>query len=89
MLSWIGAFGQKQKDRKQPNISINSVLMLNVIMFVQNNYDGNSCLKNEITKLKNGNGGSDFYVDEGLLNKMLSKFEEPSKDEINVWFESN
>ena len=46
-------------------------------------------MKNEITKLKNGNGGSDFYVDEGLLNKMLSKFEEPSKDEINVWFESN
>ena len=40
-------------------------------------------------KIKNGNGGSDFYVDEGLLNKMLSKFEEPSKDEINVWFESN
>ncbi len=40
-------------------------------------------------KIKNGNGGSDFYVDEGLLNKMLSKFEDPSKDEINVWFESN
>ena len=40
-------------------------------------------------KIKNGNGGSDFYVDEGLLNKMLSKFEEQSKDEINVWFESN
>lgn len=41
------------------------------------------------SKIKNGNGGSDFYVDEGLLNKMLSKFEDPSKDEMNVWFESN
>ncbi len=34
MLSWIRAFGQKQKDRKQPNISINSVLMLNGIMLI-------------------------------------------------------
>ena len=34
MLSGIGAFGQKQKDRKQPNISINSVLMLSGIILV-------------------------------------------------------
>ena len=45
-------------------------------------------MKNEITKLKNGNGGSDFYVDEGLLNKMLLKFEEPTRDEINVRIET-
>lgn len=36
-------------------------------------------------KAQNGKGGSDFYVDEGLLNKLLSEFEEPSKDEIHVW----
>jgi len=36
-------------------------------------------------KIKNGNGGSDFYVDEGLLNKMLLKFEEPTRKEIDVW----
>lgn len=41
------------------------------------------------TKNKNGNGGSAFYVDEGLLNKLLSKFETPSKDEIDVWFVNN
>lgn len=40
-------------------------------------------------KIQNGNGGYEFYVDEGLLNKMLSKFEEPKREEINVWFESN
>lgn len=39
-------------------------------------------------KVKNGNGGSDFYVDKGLLNKLLSKFEKPSKDEMDVWFEN-
>ncbi len=31
-----------------------------------------------------GNGGSDFYVDDGLLEKVLSKFEVPSGDEIDV-----
>lgn len=36
-------------------------------------------------KIQNGIGGSDFYVDEGLFNKMLSVFEEPLKNEIDVW----
>lgn len=39
-------------------------------------------------KIQSGNGGSDFYVDEGLLNKLLSKFEEPTRDEINVRIET-
>ena len=26
-----------------------------------------------------------YYVDEGLLQKMISKFEKPSKDAIDVW----
>ena len=32
------------------------------------------------------NGGSDFYQDYGLMKKLLSKFEEPAKDEIDVWY---
>ena len=39
-------------------------------------------------KIKNGNGGSDFYVDEGLMEKLLSKFEVPKRDEIDIWFEN-
>lgn len=39
-------------------------------------------------KIKNGNGGSNFYVDEGLMEKLLSKFEEPTRDEINVRIET-
>lgn len=39
-------------------------------------------------KIQYGNGGSDFYVDEGLMEKLLSKFEEPSKDEMDIWFEN-
>ena len=29
-------------------------------------------------------GGSDFYLDEGLLEKLESKWEEPNKEEIDV-----
>ena len=36
-------------------------------------------------KILNGEGGSDFYLDEGLMNKLLSKWEEPDKSEIDVW----
>lgn len=40
------------------------------------------------TKIQNGNGGSNFYVDEGLMEKLLSKFEEPTREEMNVWIEN-
>lgn len=39
-------------------------------------------------KIQSGNGGSDFYVDEGLMEKLLSKFEEPTREEMNVWIEN-
>lgn len=32
-----------------------------------------------------GSGGSDFYVDDGLREKVLSLFEVPEKSEIDVW----
>ena len=34
-------------------------------------------------KVKNGKGGSDFYLDEGLLKKLESKWEEPTDDEYD------
>lgn len=40
------------------------------------------------TKIQNGNSSSDFYVDEGLLNKLLLKFEEPSREEMDIWIEN-
>ncbi len=33
-----------------------------------------------------GKGGSSFYVDEGLFQKVSSLFEVPSKEEIDVWY---
>lgn len=37
-------------------------------------------------KVKEGNGGSDFYVTEELKSKVLSMFEVPSKEEIDIWY---
>ena len=36
-------------------------------------------------RIENGEGGSDFYVDEGLRSKVLSLFEVPAREEIDVW----
>ena len=33
-----------------------------------------------------GNGGSSFYVNEGLLNKVSSLFVIPEKEEIDIWY---
>jgi len=38
--------------------------------------------------VQSGCGGSDFYVDEGLLQKVLSLFEIPDKAEIDVWVDA-
>ena len=35
-------------------------------------------------RVLSGEGGSDYYLDEGLMGKLLSKWETPSKDEIDV-----
>lgn len=36
-------------------------------------------------KVSSGNGGSDFYVDEGLLAKVNSLFEPPQRTEMDFW----
>lgn len=36
-------------------------------------------------KVLSGKGAFDFYVDEGILKKILSKFEIPDRNEIDVW----
>lgn len=35
-------------------------------------------------KVKDGNGGADFYLDEGLMKKLESLWEEPSEEEYDV-----
>ena len=43
-------------------------------------------IKSRNQAVKNGES-SDYYVDEGLLNKCNALFEPPSRDEIDVWHE--
>lgn len=40
-------------------------------------------------RVLDGNGGSDFYLDEGLMKKLESKWEEPTEDEIDVIHKNN
>ena len=40
-------------------------------------------IKERNERIEKGEGGSDFYVDEGLKNKVLSVFEAPDKSEID------
>ena len=40
-------------------------------------------------RVESGNGGADFYLDEGLMKKLVSKFEEPTEDEVDVWYEND
>lgn len=46
---------------------------------------GNKIFSKEI---KEGQGESDFYVDEGLLKKLEAKWEEPNEEEIDVLYNS-
>ena len=39
-------------------------------------------------KVQEGNGGSNFYLDDGLMKKLESNWEEPSKEEIDVLYHS-
>lgn len=43
-------------------------------------------IQNRNKKIAEGNGGCDFYVDSGLLEKVSRLFEVPRKDEIDVWY---
>lgn len=35
-------------------------------------------------RIEDGNGGSDFYMDEGLMKKLTSMWEEPTEAEVDV-----
>lgn len=52
------------------------------------NIDDHSWQKNideRNNRVLQGNGGSDYFLDEGLKNKLLSMWEEPTAEEIDVW----
>lgn len=44
-------------------------------------------IKDRNQKILDGVDKENYYIDEGLLNKLLSKWEEPTRDEIDVWID--
>ena len=53
------------------------------------NIDDNSWRKNIDERNKrvlDGVGGNDYYLYEGLMQKLLSKWQEPSREEIDIWY---
>lgn len=40
-------------------------------------------------RVLDGNGGSDFYLDDGLMKKLESKWEEPTENEYDVIYRIN
>jgi hypothetical protein len=41
---------------------------------------------NERNQLIQAGASRGYYVDEGLMKKLQSLFEEPGRDEVNVWY---
>ncbi len=77
---WTSAWRKEVTDYFIAN---NSNIEWHYIDVDEETYKKNIIDRNE--KVSNGEGEYDFYVDEGLLEKVLSRFEEPTKDEIDVW----
>jgi len=51
-----------------------------------NDQTWNKNIEERNCRILNGKGGSDYYLDEGLMGKLLSMWETPSKDEMDVWY---
>lgn len=74
----------------EDRLAISAYLALNKIPFEWHYMDISDELWHQNIDERNariqaGQGGSDFLVDEGLLEKLLSRFEVPDKSEIDVW----
>jgi len=37
-------------------------------------------------RIASGKGGWDYFLDEGLMKKLINAWEAPSKDEMDVWY---
>lgn len=76
---------------KESRIEISEILKTNNVSYEWHYVDVNDEIwKRNInernSRISNGNVGSDFYVDEGLLSKCISLFEIPNKNEIDVCY---
>lgn len=87
ILDW-GFWTKKSRDEIRNYCKNNGVLIeMHYIDIDEETWLANIAERNK--KILAGNGGSSFYVDEGLLKKVSSLFELPKKEEIDVWYTLN
>ena len=78
---WSKADRQYIKDYfKAKNIDV----IMHYIDITDNSWSKNIMERNN--RILNGEDKSNYYLDDGLINKLQSLWETPSKDEIDVWY---
>lgn len=84
ILDW--GFWTKDNRNEIKNFGKNSDILVEMHYIDIKNKDWYENIKERNNNILAGNGGSSFYVDEGLLKKVSSLFEIPGKEEIDVWY---
>ncbi len=87
ILDW-GFWTKKERDLTRKYFNEQNI----ATEFHYINVDEKTWLKNIEERNNNvvaGKSGSNYYLDEGLKNKLLSMWEEPNKAEIDFWIEVN
>lgn len=82
ILDWGFWSKESRKSLKEFYCSQNIVCEWHYIDVDDNTWHKN--IEERNSKVLNGEGGSDYYLDEGLLEKFLFEWEAPSSQEIDV-----
>ena len=84
ILDW-GFWSKKDREAiKEYYKSKNIICEMHYIDITNNAWNKN--IKERNNTILSGEDKANYYLDEGLINKLLSIWQEPSKDEINVWY---
>lgn len=81
-----GLWSKKDRDEIKKYYNDNNIPYELHYVYVDDN-TWNKNIEERNKRIEDGNGGSDFYLDEGLMNKLKSKWEEPSEDEYDILYE--
>lgn len=82
ILDW-GFWTKSDREEIRKFLSDNKVKSFMLYIDISDT-DWERNIKERNERIEKGEGGSDFYVDEGLKNKVLSLFEIPTDEEYNL-----
>lgn len=85
ILDW-GFWTKKDRNEIKEYYKNNNIkLELHYIDITEDDWENNIKMRNE--KIENGENKQDFFVTEGLKEKVIKLFEIPDIKEIDVWYE--